>query len=146
MPRGQLYINGVDVFEQYGVSLDDQALSQLMTPAAMKDLPSNKSRLADGCLPVLNAPRKKSERTFNLTGHIVARTQQQFFNRYDGFTDFVASSPLLTIRTSFQPNTYYRCTYQSCSQFTQFMRGIAKFSLKLIEWNPANRGATDINN
>lgn len=146
MPRGQLFINDTDVFTSFGVSLDNQALSALMTPPSVKDYPYNKSRLNHGSRPVLTLPVRFDERTLTLTGHITAPDEASFFKRYNDFISFLTSSPLLEIRTTFQPDTIYRCSYLSCAQFTQFMRSIAKFSLKLKEWNPANRNTQDPSN
>lgn len=143
MPRGQLFINDIDVFDSFGVSLDNQALSALMTPPTVKDYPSNKSRISHGSRPVLSLPVRLDERTITLTGHIIAPNEPTFFKRYNDFVKFLTASPSLTIRTSFEPDTFYRCSYLSCSQFTQFMRSIAKFSLKIKEWNPANRNLKD---
>lgn len=146
MPRGQLFINNVDVFTNYGVSLDSQALSALLAPPAVKDYPFNKSRLTNGSRPVLSISPRLDERTITLTAHIIAPDEATFFRRYNDFLTLLTSSPLLEIRTAFQLDTIYRCSYLSCAQFTQFMRSIAKFSIKLREWNPANRSINDLDN
>lgn len=138
MPKGELYINGQDAYDIWGVSLDDTALTALMTPPPAKELPSNSSRLLNGKTFVSNIPRKTADRDLVLPIHLTAKDEQSFFEQYASFCEEL-SKGILNIRTKYQPAVTYHCEYLSCSQFTQFMRGIAWFSLKLNEPNPANR-------
>ena len=144
MPRNQLFINDIDAYERWGLSMDSQCLSALMMPAAMKATPKNTSRLEDGTRYVHRAPRKVAERSLTLTPHIVARNPAQFMARYNDFVTFIQQEAPFVLRTSFQPEVYYRLVYESSNQFTQFMRGMAFFSLKLTEPNPRNRSLEDI--
>lgn len=140
MPKGQLYINGLDAFVRWGVSLNQDGLSALMTPAPVKDYISNDCRLEHGVRYMDTAAAVKvNERQVNITFNLIASTEEQFFTRYAAFCTEVLEPGRINIRTSFQPTVLYRCKYQSCTQFTQFMRGIAHFSLRLIEPNPKNR-------
>lgn len=134
MPKGQLYINGKDAFTEWGISLESTALSALLTPAPNKALPENKSRLLDG-KTFVEIPRKVDERTVVLPINLIASSEQQFFEHYNSFCEELAKGKL-EIKTSFQPGKIYYMEYISCNQFTQFMRGIANFSLKLCEPNP----------
>ena len=140
MPKGQLYINGVDAFAKWGISLNQDGLSALMTPAPNKEYISNSSRLEHGVRYAdIPSTAKVDERQVNITFNLIASTEEQFFARYAAFCTEVLESGVLNIRTSFQPAIMYRCIYVSCTQFTQFMRGIAHYSLRLIEPNPKNR-------
>lgn len=134
----ELYINGKDAYKEWGISMDTTSLSALMTPAPMKDFPETSSRLEHGKRMITDYP-KLGERNITLTILLTAKDKDEFFKRYAGFCEELATGKL-DIRTSFQPGVAYRTIYVSCSQFTQFMRGIASFSLKLTEPNPANRG------
>ena len=82
---------------------------------------------------------KVNERQVNITFNLTASTEEQFFARYAAFCTEVLEPGVLNIRTSFQPTVLYRCKYESCTQFAQFMRGIAHYSLRLTEPNPKNR-------
>ena len=137
MPAGQLYINGKDAFNEWGVSLDSQGLSTLMTPNGLKDYVSDESRLDNGHLYVVGDFRVQ-ERQFSLTFNLIAKNEIEFFEKYNSFCQEIENG-VLDIETSFQEEVVYHCLYVSCTQFTQFMRGIAQFSLKLIEPNPAYR-------
>lgn len=140
MPKGQLYINGVDAFATWGISLNQDGLSALMTPAPNKGYISNDSRLEHG-VRCVDAPDtvKVDQRQVNITFNLIASTEEQFFARYAAFCTEVLEAGAINIRTSFQPTVLYRCKYESCTQFTQFMRGIAHFALRLTEPNPKNR-------
>lgn len=139
MPKGELFINGLDAYERWGVSLSDTALSALMTPAPQKKIISSKSRLKDGKSIVVNNP-KVDERSVSIIIHLIARSEAEFFSNYEKFCNDVLAKGYLTIETKFQQGVIYKMEYENCSQFSQFMRGIAKFTLKMTEPNPNNRG------
>ena len=137
--KGELFINGKDAYTEWGVSMDTSSLSALMTPAANKDLPENKSRLEHGKRVITDASIIKiDERQFTLTINLTAKNEVEFFTRYNSFCEELATGRL-NIYTKYQPGVVYKTIYKSCNQFTQFMRGIAHFSLKLEEPNPKDR-------
>lgn len=137
MPEGELYINDKDAYITWGISMDTTSLSSLMTPSPNKEFIENKSRLEHGKRTFNSCPRI-DERNIILTFNLTAKTEEQFFSRYSKFCEELATG-FLNIKTKYQPDVIYRTIYISCSQFTQFMRGIGKFSLKLNEPNPSNR-------
>lgn len=137
--KGELFINGKDAYTTWGVSMDTSSLSALMTPAPNKDLPENKSRLENGKTVITSQSFiKKDERSLNLTINLTARNEDDFFAKYALFCEEL-SKGVLEIVTKYQPTVKYRTIYKSCQQFSQFMRGIAHFSLRLEEPNPINR-------
>ena len=137
--KGELFINGKDAYIEWGVSMDTSSLSALMTPAANKDLPENKSRLEHGKRVISDISIVKlDERQLTLTINLTARNEAEFFSRYSSFCNELATGRI-DIKTMYQPDIVYKTIYKSCSQFTQFMRGIAHFSLKLEEPNPNDR-------
>lgn len=135
--KGELYINGKDAYQTWGISMDDTSLSGLMTPPANKAFIENESRLQHG-KRVVTANPKLDQRNLTLQINLTATTETQFFARYSGFCRELATG-LLHIKTKYQPGVVYKTIYLSCSQFSQFMRGIGKFSLKLCEPNPTDR-------
>ena len=137
MPAGQLKINGSDAYTTWGISMDDTALSALMTPPAIKAYIDNNNRIEHGKRYV-TTPLYVDSRDITLQLNLTANDEQQFFERYSAFCD-VLSKGVLDIETSFQKGVVYHCLYQSCSQFSQFMRGIGKFVLKITEPNPNER-------
>lgn len=135
--KDELYINGKDAYSTWGISMDDTSLSALMTPASNKDFIENKSRLEHGKRVLVSNP-KLEERSLTLQINLTALNEEQFFARYNSFCEELATG-ILNIKTKYQPNVMYRTIYLSCSQFSQFMRGIGKFVLKLNEPNPKDR-------
>lgn len=138
MPVGQLTINSKDAFKTWGISLSDTSLSALMTPPPNKEYIENESRLEHG-KRILNVNPKVADRQVTLFFNLLASSEMEFFTLYDKFCKDVLQTGDLEIITSFQSDVKYRMKYVSCNQFTQFMRGMAKFSLKLIEPDPTNR-------
>lgn len=139
MLKGQLLINGKDAYTEYGIFMDDTALSTLMTPAPNKEFISNKYRSKDGKSVIRHNPRL-DEREITIAFNMSAKTSDEFLSNYGKFCEEVLATGQVTIHTSFQPTVWYRCIYLSCTQFSEFMRELAKFSLKLNEPDPTDRG------
>lgn len=140
MPKGELFINNKDAYNVWGISMDSSSLSALMTPVPNKEFIENKSRLKNGKCVITTSP-KVDERNIILTFNLTAKDETEFFERYNSFCQELATG-ILNIRTKYQPDTVYRTIYLSCNQFTQFMRGIGRFSLKLVEYNPSPENRT----
>lgn len=142
MLKGQLYINGKDAYTTYGIIMSDTALSTLMTPAPSKDYITNSSRLVDG-KRVFKGNVKMAEREMTLPFSMMAKDRDIFLSNYAKFCEEVLAKGEMVLHTSFLPNIWFRCIYISCTQFSQFLREMALFSLKLNEPDPSNRGETD---
>lgn len=141
MLKGQLYINGMDAYTTWGIFLEETALSALMTPAPNKEFISNKYRSKDGKTVIKHNPRL-DEREITITFNMTAKDADTFMANYAKFCEEVLAKGELVIRTRFQPNVWYRFIYLSCTQFSQFIQEMAKFSLKLNEPDPSDRGVT----
>ncbi len=141
--RGDLIINGRDAYEAYGMSLTDGALSALMTPPPNKSLIESSYRKLPG-KRVIPKDVVPDARELNLEVHISAPDRSTMLQRYGDFCE-VLRGGVLEIQTRYQPGVYYRFIYLSCTQFSQFIGQLAKFSLKLSEPDPTNRDETDKN-
>lgn len=137
MAANDVTINGKDAYTQWGISFDTSSLSALMTPPPMKAFIEGKSRLEHGKRVITNNP-KTDERTLTLTLNLTAKDETEFFARYNSFCEELKTG-VLNISTRYQSGVVYKTIYLSCNQFTQFMRGIAKFSLRLNEPNCTDR-------
>ena len=137
MPKGELFINGKDAYIEYGLSMQTSGLSSLMTPVPNKEYIQNKSRQEHGKRVIVSDP-KLDERDLSLSVHITSKTKEDFLSKYSRFCDVLAKGSI-EISTVYQPDIVYRMNYVSCSQFSEFRLGIAKFTLRLNEPNPANR-------
>ena len=131
----QLKINGLDAYTTYGITMDSSSLATLMTPPALKDWVTSESRTEHGTRVVVAGPKYMKARDLTLQINISARTEEDFLSKYASFCE-VLKGGTLTLETI--TGKYY-CIYISCNQFSQFLRGIGKFTLKLQEYNPNNR-------
>lgn len=136
--KEKLIINGENADEKWGISLGESSLSELMTPPANKAFIENESRLQHG-KQILVANPKVEARNLTLQLNLTAATKSAFFDKYNLFCKEVLATGVLNIETGYQEGVVYKTIYVSCSQFSQFMQGIAKFSLKLIEPDPSDR-------
>ncbi|WP_289059947.1 hypothetical protein [uncultured Bacteroides sp.] len=136
--KEKLIINGENADEKWGISLGESSLSELMTPPANKAFIENESRLQHG-KQILVANPKVEARNLTLQLNLTAATKSAFFDKYNLFCKEVLATGVLNIETGYQEGVVYKMIYVSCSQFSQFMQGIAKFSLKLIEPDPSDR-------
>lgn len=136
--KEKLIINGENADEKWGISLGESSLSELMTPPANKAFIENESRLQHG-KQILVANPKVEARNLTLQLNLTAATKSAFFDKYNLFCKEVLATGVLNIETGYQEGIVYKTIYVSCSQFSQFMQGIAKFSLKLIEPDPSDR-------
>lgn len=134
--KNELFINGNDAYEKWGISLSEGSLTALLTPPTMKGAITNESRLQHG-KQVYNIAKVDS-RQVSLELHFSAHSRDEFFNKYLSFCEELKKGKLEII-TKYQPDVVYRFLYLSCTQFKQFNLGIAKFTLKLDEYNPTGR-------
>lgn len=151
MPAGELTINSKDAYTEWGISMDGSALSTLMTPAPTKSLIENDSRLEDGREVLTSYMKANSDnstekvgmvkvdaRDVTLSFNLTAKTEAEFLTRYWSFCSELEKGTL-DISTSFLPNVVFHMIYQSCQQFSEFLLGIGKFTLRLTEPNPKDR-------
>lgn len=135
---GDVKINAADAFERYGINLEDGALSTLMTPSPMKEFIESKSRVRHGKSVIAKEPKCDS-REITLPFHLIAKSKDEFFEKYNLFCEEVLAKGKFELRTKYRPEVVYRLVYLSCTQFRQFMQEMAVFSLKVEEPNPADR-------
>lgn len=140
--QNELFINGRDAWDWWGISMDSTALTALMTPAPMKDFISNESRLEHG-ISVTNINPKKAQRELTLAFNLIANSMEDFLQKYNDFCNNVLAQSLLVINTKYQPGVFYKCYYISCSQFAEYNMTMGKFILKLVEPNPDDRNDFD---
>lgn len=134
-------INGKNARTEWGIYCTDTSLSELMTPSPQKDIISNESRLEHGKRVITKHPKTK-DRDVTLTLNFLANSESEFLANYQSFCRELAKGRLV-IQVSYNPDETYRMDYQSCTQFQQFRRRMAKYSLKLNEPDPTNRGKSD---
>lgn len=132
-----IIINGKNAKAEWGVLTTTNTLSALLAPAPMKDYPVFSSRLEHGARIDTSCP-KIAQRELNLEIQMIADSPEQFYARHDAFCNELVNGAF-TLSISDRPDIVYHLIYSSCSQYTQFCRGVATLALKCIEPNPENR-------
>lgn len=132
-----LIINNKNARMEWGIVTTGQTLSALLAIPPMKERPSFNSRLEDGTRRDNSNPRI-AERSITLEIQMTAKTVGEFYNRYELFCKELSKGEV-TIFTTDRPWVVYHMQYDSCSQYTQFIREYAILSLKLTEPDPTNR-------
>lgn len=141
MSKVELVINGKNAKNEWGVLTTGNTLSALLTPCSMKDRPSFNSRLEHGTR-IDNSDPKVSQRSLNLEIQMIAHSPEQFYARYDAFCSELEKGNI-DLSTTDSPDVVYHFLYDSCTQYSQFCRGIATLSLKVTEPNPKDRTEHD---
>ena len=118
-----------------GIYLDESSLGQLMTPPPMKDRVQSSSRLEHGVRVVTDDTPYMNYRDFTLNLGVYGATESAFLTNYGALCAELKTG---NVDISVLGSTYH-CIYLSCQQFSQFMRGVGKFVLRLREYNPNNR-------
>ena len=139
---GDVTINNADAFERYGINLEDGALSALMTPPPMKEFIESRSRLKHG-KTVIAKVTKYDDREITLPFHLIAKSKTEVRTKYNLFCKEVLAKGKFEIKTKYQPNVVYRLVYISCTQFRQFIQGMAVLSLKVSEPDPTDRAISN---
>lgn len=117
----------------YGAFLEESSLSALLTPAPMKDNPTDDSPLYHGVRYDTATPRK-NKRDLTLIIGFKAADFNTFLENYDKFCAEILAHQYFTLTC--EAGTY-NLAYKSCSQVEEWAKsGIAKFSLKVTEPNP----------
>lgn len=118
-----------------GIYLDESSVGQLLAPPPMKDRVQSASRLEHGVRVVTDDAAYVNYRDFTLNLGVYGTDESAFFANYGALCAELKTGVVdITVLGS-----TYHCIYLSCQQFSQFMRGVGKFVLRLREYNPNNR-------
>lgn len=139
MDSPTIYINGKNARMQWGVLTTGNTFSALLAPYSLKERISNESRLEHG-KRTDNTNPKVAARELNLEIQMIADSETQFYARHEAFCAELEKGKI-DLYMSDRPTVVYHFDYNSCSQYTQFRRGIATLSLKVTETNPKDRTA-----
>jgi len=144
MPHGQLVIydwesnQSRDAWDNWGVSLADGSVGNLLAPPAAKERVSNESRLERGKRVSTRTPMQYASREVTLEMHLVAPDHETFVTRYRAFFDAITASAEGII-LEYQPygqTLRFRLQYLSCTQFAAYNGTLAKFAVRFIERYP----------
>lgn len=133
MPVGELFINGKDAYTEWGLSLEDEGLSRLMTPRPHKQPVTNKNVTANGARVVCGT-NLLDERTISLPMHITAPNRETFWSRYYAFCSQVLNGGTVTLKSTYMNETF-SLIYQDVQNFTEFIQQMCKFDVVFYESN-----------
>lgn len=136
-----LIINGKNAKQEWGVLTTQNTLNALLAFAPMKERSTFNSRLEHGSR-IDNSDPKVAQRSLNMEIQMTAQSPEQFYERHAAFCEELEKGAF-DLSTTDRPDVEYHLFYDSCSQYTQFCRGIATFNLKCTEPNPKDREAHD---
>lgn len=139
----ELYINGKDAYTYWRIGFEEGALANLMTPPPNKDYITNSSRLEHGTR-FITSNSKVASRDVQILFHITADSKAELLQRFASFCDELKGGDLEIYDKKYTGNRY-RCVYSSCTSYTQnLICGLCRFTLKVREKDPTDRGATSI--
>ncbi|MBQ4393292.1 MAG: hypothetical protein II826_09325 [Prevotella sp.] len=142
MAKGELFFKRgsewVDAYDTYGVSLETEGMSKLMTPAPHKEPVQNKNLAMNGTA-IVGGVGYKDVKTLSLPMHLTAPTREDFLTRYALFCTEILDPGWIHIRTKYQRGVVYHFRYVDCQPFSEYNMKLAKYTLSLEEPNPTNR-------
>lgn len=152
MPHGKLFFktastNGwVDAYDTYGMSLEDGALSKIITPAPHKAPVTSSGVTSHGRAMLGSSIGKKDGRTMSFDVHFTGATEAQFLTRYYAFCQQVLDAgyvKMYVVLPGGDPFPKFNnahgamhLIYQDCQPFQQYQMGLAKFTLVFEEPHP----------
>lgn len=137
--KGDLYINGKDAFETWGVNMNEGFLNSLLTPPPVKDYIENKSRLENGKRVILDN-KKDDERDVTLVFTIKGSNQSDYISKFKAFMAEM-SAGLVAINVPIIGSEKFRVYYKNSVSFAISLdRTFSKIAMKVCEPDPSNRG------
>lgn len=141
------------VLEINGMKLLSGAYEALLTPASMKEYITNSSRLEHGNRIVSNPTlSKKDARNITIslfiegTGSTSALRKVSYIQRFNALITAITSGEFALQSDEIDSalgtttnHTYYKLVYTNCSKYGDYGIEKGKFTLRLVENNPADR-------
>ena len=137
--RGQLFINGQDAYTAWGVSMGDNFIDNIETPAALKNYVTNESRLEHGKRVITDiSVMKVASRDITLQFHIFGDTPSKYLQNKKAFQN-VLYAGIVDIQIPSRGNEVYHLLYQGKQVSFSQTATEGKLSAKFEEPNPINR-------
>ena len=136
--KGELFINGKDTFETWGVNMGDGFLESLYSPAPMKEVIENKSRLEHGKRVIFTNPQK-DERELTLIFTLMGDSKKDYIDKYKAFITEISAGDVAIKVPALGEEVYHVYYLRSNSFAWSIDRTFSKISIKFCEPNPGNR-------
>ena len=139
--KGQAYINGKDIFTEFGAVLRRGAYEALLLPAPTKPNISNQSRKQNGerviCIKGEDGKVFSQKREFQLQIFIQGRDTDDYLRKYESFIDEIRTGVFDFIVPRLRKQ--FRLVYINCPKYGDYGLKCGNFALRLEEPNPENR-------
>lgn len=147
----EIFINGKNAFQNFGVRLIRGGIEALLTPGTNKDYVTNDSRLNNGTDYQTGIVRKR-EREVTLSFLVEGDSHTAYLNNYENFLneingafslrvvakDIVISGDDTLLQYTKFDRTFH-LVYSSCSKYGDYGLKKGIFALRFIEPDPTNR-------
>lgn len=138
--ENQLFINGVDAYTTYGVTMGNDFLSVLDAPNELKEYITNEVRGEHGKRVVSVINNYVASRELNLSFIIQGNTVELFTENRNAFINLLESGFVIKVHVPALGNQIYRLLYKSSVSWARSINGCsAILSAKFDEPNPKNR-------
>lgn len=135
---GKFYINGKDVFTEFGAVFMKGTYEALLKPVGMKQFITNNSRLEHGVRYVANAnTAKTNERNIQLSLFISGSSELDYLSKVAALMNELENGSFTLKVTDL--GYVYHLVYSDCASYGDYGRKRGKFTLKLIEPNTKDR-------
>ena len=137
--KGDLYINGKDAWNTWGVNMGDGFIDAIDGFVPLKDFIENESRAEHGKRVIITNPRIAS-RDLTLHFTIKGESESDYREKRNAFESELCTG-LIEVRVPILGEQVYRLVYKgkSVSYGLNLNRTFATISAKFEEPNPANR-------
>ena len=134
-----------DAYLRYGLSLEDGAMSKLLTPSPKKKGNNNSDVQTHGVAYSALTIGIEDERELSFDVHFVAQDEAAFLANYDRFCTEILAPGYTQLRFMIETPVgladrgIYHLKYNDCQQFQAFRFQMAKFTLSFTEPHPEIR-------
>lgn len=140
----ELLINGKDAFQEWGLRMGDDFISNILSPVALKEFIENESALEDGKRVILASP-KLADRDVSLAFTIEGINEVDYINKYKSFVNELQKGQVL-INVPILGGEIYRLTYLKSTSFSlNKSRTFSRLVVKFNEPNPSQEGRINDN-
>lgn len=135
---GDLFINGYDAYRTWGVRMGEGFISTLLTPAPLKELIENKSRLENGKRIIYNSV-KIDDRNINLPFTIEGRSMSDHMDKYNAFIEELQKGKVRLKVPALGDYIYTLVYLKSVSYNISVDKTFSKLAVAFNEPDPSNR-------
>lgn len=133
-----LFINGKDAFQTWGVKMGDDFINEILSPVPLKEFIENESRLEDGKRVIYSLP-KLADRGLSLTFYIEGDDEIDYISKFKSFVAELQKGCVL-VNIPVLGLEVYKLTYlKSTSYAMNTKRTFSKLAVSFNEPNPNDR-------